>query len=112
MSKFREKVSETLDILVMKYPKAFFPKDSPDTLPLRIGVYTLITGQNPEIKRGVIAMALKMYTAKSRYLRALATRPDRVDLEGNAFEPVSEKHRTMALAVLAGRQARDMARAA
>ncbi len=105
-------LEEVLAVLTAKYPKAFFPKDSPDTKPLRIGIFTLITGQKPEFGRAIIGAALKRYTSKDRYMRALATCQDRVDLDGNPFEPVSEKNRLRAITTLAERQAAKLQKAA
>lgn len=103
---------QVIRMLAAKYPKSFFPSGSADTKPLRIGIFTLITGQNPNIPRATVGYALKFYTTKTRYLRALATCEYRVDLDGNNYEPVSERNRARAIAALAERQAELLERAA
>mgnify|MGYP001566114889 CR=1 FL=1 len=110
--KYWSQVGPVLDILVAKYPKAFFPKDSPETKPLQIGVFTLITGQNPDIPRPIIGEFLRRYTSKTRYLRALAACSDRVDLAGEPFEPVSQRARDRATLELLARQEKQLKRAA
>jgi sRNA-binding protein len=100
----RENMDKVLAALVEKYPAAFFPKDSPNTKPLRIGIFTRITGENRKFSRGMIASFLKNYTSKDRYLRALMTCPDRVELDGSAFEPVLDSHRHHAFEILIQRQ--------
>ena len=110
--KWREmgrKKREILDILVAKYPRAFFPSGSLDTKPLRIGIFTLITGQNPEISRTMISLALQHYTMKDRYLRALATCSGRVDLDGNIYEEILPTHRDFAIELLMERQDKKLA---
>lgn len=111
-SSFAGKVAATLDVLVGKYPNAIFPKDSTETKPLRIGVYTLLTGQNPEIGRATIAGFLRSYTKKDRYLRALTICADRVDLSGNPFEPVAKSHGVEAARILLEREQDRMKKAA
>ncbi len=111
-AEFRVRVNHALDVLVEKYPLCFFPKDSTETKPLRIGIFTLITGQNPKMGRGLISGVLRSYTMKDRYLRALATCPDRVSLDGTAFGPVSESHRDYAIQTLMERQQHKMQKAA
>ena len=103
-SQFWDRVNGTLDVLVQKYPKAFFPKDSTETKPLQRGIFVLVTGQNREIPRTVIGACIKNYTMKTRYLRALATCADRVSLDGSAVEPVLGKHRDRAIGLLAERE--------
>lgn len=111
-AEFKAKVEAALDRFVEKYPAAFFPKDSTQTRPLQIGVFTILTGQNPDIGRRVVAEALQRYTMKDRYLRALATSAHRFDLDGMVCGEVSEKHRDFAIKTLAERQARKMVEAA
>lgn len=109
---FKARVDAALDRFIQKYPGAFFPKDSADTRPLAIGVFTILTGQNRDIGRKVIAEALARYTMKDRYLRALAVSESRFDLNGRPDGVVSEKHREFAIKLLAERQAAKVARAA
>lgn len=111
-SEFNTKVNAALDRFIQRYPAAFFPKDSTDTRPLAIGVFTLLTGENPDLGRRVVAVVLDRYTSKDRYLRALAISAHRFDLEGRVSGEVSEKHRAHAIMLLAERQAKQMAIAA
>lgn len=87
-----------------KYPNAIFPKDSVKTRPLRRGIFTRLTAQNPEFSRKTIARFLEAYTQKDRYLRAIITCPDRVDLDGSAYEPILPYHREHAFKILSERQ--------
>jgi len=103
------RVEPTLEILVQKYPMAFFPKDSPETKPLMRGIFTFVTGGNPEIPRAIIAESLRRYTLKNRYLKALATHSHRIALDGAEVESVSEKHRNHAIQILLERQSRRIA---
>jgi sRNA-binding protein len=100
----KSKIDKVLAALVEKHPAAFFPKDSPDTKPLRIGIFTRVTAENPEFSRARIAAFMKDYTSKDRYLRALMTCPDRVEIDGSAFEPVLDDHRRFAFETLSKRQ--------
>jgi sRNA-binding protein len=106
---FWKSVNELLPLLCERYPKTFFPKGSMKTLPLKIGIAQDLMEQNIDIKAQAIAMFIKQYTAKGRYLRAIATRPWRIDLKGNPCGEVSEKHRNHALKKLAARQTRKEA---
>lgn len=106
------RINIVLDRFVEKYPMAFFPTDSMDTQPLRTGIFTLLTGDNPDISRTMVSYALRKYTSKNRYLCALVARPHRVGLDGSPFEPVSDQHRDYALRELAARQAQTIGRAA
>jgi sRNA-binding protein len=111
-AEFKAKVEAALDRFTQKYPGAFFPKDSAETRPLRIGIFTILTGQNPDIGRRVVAEALQRYTMKDRYLRALATSAHRFDLDGRICGEVSEAHRDFAIKMLAERQERKLVEAA
>lgn len=106
------KIRSTLIVFEMKYPKAFFPKDSPDTVPLAIGIHQVLIDENPQINPLLVVTALRRYLGKNRYQRALATKENRMNLDGSVFGPVSEKHRAHAIAELAKRQAKEMAKAA
>lgn len=111
-SKFWARVDAAIDVFMEKYPQAFLPKDSVETKPLRIGVFTRLTAENPDIPRGIVAEALKRYTLKDRYLRALLTCQDRVELDGSSFQPVLDHHREYALKLLSDRQQKQVAREA
>lgn len=111
-AEFNKNVGIALDRFIQRYPAAFFPKDSTDTRPLAIGIFILLTGQNPDLGRRVVAVALDRYTSKDRYLRALAMSAHRFDLEGRVSGEVSERHRAHAIMLLAERQAKQMAIAA
>lgn len=111
-TEFWAKVNATFQLFLQKYPKTFFPKDSVETRPLRTGIFTRLTAENPEIKRAVIGEFLKNYTLKDRYLRALISCPDRVELDGSAYQPVLDKHREYALKLLTERQESRVAKKA
>lgn len=111
-SKFWARVNAALDVFIEKYPRAFLPKDSVETKPLRIGVFTRLTAENRDIPRIIVAEALKSYTLKDRYLRALLTCSDRVELDGSPFQPVLDHHRERALQMLTERQQQRVKEAA
>lgn len=106
--RFKAKSDAAIDLFVQRYPAVFFPSGSAETRPLEIGIFTKLTGQNPNIGRGVVSNALRRYTKKDRYLRALATSAHRFDLDGRICGDVSESHRDLAIKELAERQSRKL----
>lgn len=100
----KKRVKHVFKVFLEKYPKAFFPDDSAETKPLRMGVFTLLTAQNREFSRELIASFLKIYTEKDRYLRAIMICPYRVELDGSSYEPVFDGHRQHAFRKLSERQ--------
>jgi sRNA-binding protein len=111
-AEFREKINSVLDILVQKYPKSIFPKDSTDTAPLAIGIHQALINENPDIRPYWIVQFVRSYTQKDRYLRAVVTAPNRVNLDGSTSEEITVRHRERAVSQLAERQARRLAKEA
>lgn len=93
-------------MLPIKYPKTFFPKDSIDTKPLAIGIRQSLVLDNPDVEWFVVSSALGRYVRKNRYLKALSTCPDRINLDGSISCPVDPKHRDYAISQLTERQSR------
>ena len=76
--------------------------------PLKIGIDRDI---GELVERPIVANALRLYVGNDGYLRAMA-RPgaQRIDLEGNVVEPVSESDASNARAVLERRRKQQAAR--
>ena len=108
----RERADKVLAVLVERHPLTFFPKDSPDTQPIMRGIYHLIRMRHADLKSYEVSCFLRIYTGKTRYLRALTTHPSRIDLDGKAVEPIKDSHREHAAAELAEREARNAQRQA
>lgn len=100
--------------LAQHYPHLFGER----LQPLKRGIFHDIvaahpknTAENPQVAGGVFApepaelkQALAVHTRSSRYLTAMASGAPRVDLAGNAVEPVTVEHRFDALARLLPRK--------
>lgn len=112
MNKYEKRVArEVLAEMIAAYPKCFFPKDSPETVPLKSGIMTELLKAHPAIKRHRMGIFIGDYTGKSRYHRAVLTCSHRVGLDGLQTEPVKEEHRERASRILAEREAEKQKRA-
>lgn len=96
--------------LVPAHPAAIFPKDSPDTKPLKVGIFEDLVAAHPEIDKPALSSFVREYTQKTRYHRAMVSCSHRVDLDGNPCQAVGEPHRERAKQVLAGREKQADAR--
>ena len=112
MAKSWEKTEarKTLEIMVKAHPATFFPKDSPDTRPLKLGIAEDIIAEHPELKPGAVRRFLAIYCNKQRYLTAIAAGRPRVGLDGVEVGPVTEANIGYANRVLAQREVERAAR--
>jgi ProP effector len=78
-----------------------------DCMPLAIGIDKQLIARIPEIDRKVLRIALGMHTNSSRYLRRMAKATNRVDLDGNSADEVTEAHRTHAAELLKERAKKE-----
>lgn len=65
--------------------------------PLAIGIHKAIKVRLPDIGDGSLRMALKGYTASTKYLKAIANDKQRFDLDGNPAGEVTAEQRQQAL---------------
>jgi sRNA-binding protein len=92
--------AEMLPVLVMAYPKAFFPLGR-SCRPLRVGIFQdLDAVLPPKIDRPELRLYLGIYTRQARYLRELTVGAARIDLNGRHAGWVSAKEAASAAARL------------
>jgi ProP effector len=58
--------------------------------PLKIGIHNDVIARHPEVRRSLIASALKTYTRSLGYLETLKAGSARIDLEGNPVGTVTD----------------------
>lgn len=68
-----------------------------DCQPLAIGIHKAIKTRLPDIGEGSLRMALKNYTASTKYLKAIANGKQRFDLDGNPAGEVTAEQRQQAM---------------
>jgi ProP effector len=68
-----------------------------DGQPLAIGIHKAIKARLPNIGEGSLRMALKGYTASTKYLKVIANGKQRFDLDGNPAGEVTPEQRQQAL---------------
>ena len=71
-----------------------------DCLPLAIGIHKAIVARLPELDPQQLRAAMRMHTASTRYLKALAQASSRFDLDGEAAGEVTAEQRQQALTTL------------
>ncbi|MFZ4537689.1 ProQ/FINO family protein [Propionivibrio sp.] len=81
-----------------------------DYSPLAIGIDKQLHARLPDLERKTLRIALGMHTNSLRYLKTLEKATQRLDLDGNAGDEVSEEHRSYASEVLRERFKRDAER--
>ncbi|MDO8176773.1 MAG: ProQ/FINO family protein [Undibacterium sp.] len=69
-------------------------------MPLTIGIDKQLFALYPEVSRKTLRVALGIHTNSLRYLKIMEKAKNRVDLEGNAAEEVTDLHRAHATTVL------------
>lgn len=105
MTKYERRLArDVLAKLVEAHPRAIFPKDSPNTRPLKEGVMNDLIAAHPEIKRYHLNCFIGVYTNKSRYHRGMLEHAHRVDLDGNSAQPVKLENRERARGILLERE--------
>lgn len=108
-SKKNRFVRAVLRRFMAAHPKAFFGKDSPETVPLKIGIGTDLIAAHPDMTPSAIGSFLQVYTNKNRYHRAMVSKPNRLDLAGQPSGPVSDADRARADHQLAERASKPKA---
>lgn len=106
----RSVVEETQKWLFETFP-ACFKRDF--SLPLKVGIVKDIfekMGDDTGMSRIQIRRALQAYTNHPWYQRALASKTERVDLDGQVAGSVEEEHKIAAEKNLAYRRLRSFAR--
>ena len=86
-------LNKVIEFLTIKFPKSFSLKG--EAKPLKVGIFNDIAGQIGEedpVSKTQIRHALRRYTNSWRYLEAVVKGGQRVDLEGNDAEPLTEEH--------------------
>ena len=69
-------------------------------MPLAIGIDKQLFALYPDVSRKTLRVALGIHTNSLRYLKIMEKAKNRVDLEGNAAEEVTDVHRAHATTVL------------
>jgi ProP effector len=70
---------------------------------MAIGIHKAIKLRLPDIGEGSLRMALKGYTASTKYLKAIANGKQRFDLDGNPAGEVTTEQRQQALETIKDR---------
>jgi ProP effector len=95
----------TIRALAERFPKAFYPpENAKHRKPLRIGIFKDIQVAAPEIDTQQLRVAMRVYTHSGGYLYALSRGDQRVDLDGNPVENVSERDQARAKEILTKRK--------
>ena len=78
---------------------------APPAKPIKLRIQADIQQRAPGLfNKRTLSVFLHRHTTSTPYLRALATAPQRVDLDGNAAGEIAEEHRGAAVAELARRR--------
>ena len=78
---------------------------APPAKPIKLRIHTDIQLRAPGVfNKRSLSIFLHRHTTSTAYLRALATAPQRVDLDGNAAGDIAEEHRSAAATELARRK--------
>ncbi len=97
----RQAVRPVLETLFELYPKLF----GADFLPLKLGIFQELLAKHPEhLERTSLKAALGVHTRSTPYLKSIAERKPRHDLQGDPVEPVAPEHVYQALIELARRR--------
>jgi ProP effector len=103
---FKEIEDEILPVLVLQFPRAFFPRGK-SCRPLRIGIGDELEAALPDgIDRKKLRNYLGFYTKLTRYLRELTPGATRIDLNGAPAGTVSEEEALNARRILEDRWTR------
>lgn len=90
MAELDRQVIATLNLFVNQYPVFAEGK------PLAIGMREELTKRHPDIEPRLLRSALLKHCKRPRYLKALASIPERYDLDGNPSGVVTEEQRDKA----------------
>ena len=92
-------------ILVDRFPECFAPSSSDvEKRPLAIGIDKELFARCPDLPRISIRKALRHYTSRPSYLRAVIVGAERIGLDGQPVELISEREADFALASLAAQR--------
>ena len=67
-----------------------------DCQPLAIGIHKALKTAHPELSEGAIRFALKIHTASTKYLKAVASGNRRYDLDANPVGEISAEQKQQA----------------
>lgn len=70
---------------------------------MALGIHKVIKERMPDIDVAQLRLAMKAHTASFCYLKAVATGKQRVDLDGNPVEELTDEHREVAAVALRDR---------
>jgi sRNA-binding protein len=101
--------SECAQALKARFPALFAGAPKPLKLRIQADIQARAPG---EFSRQSLSGFLRRYTGSTGYLMALARAPHRLDLDGQATDPISEEHRKAAQEELARRRQLNEARRA
>lgn len=71
-----------------------------DCQPLAIGIHKVLKLRQPDLSDGGLRLALRLHTASTKYLKAIANGSQRFDLDGNATGEITAEQRQQALDTL------------
>ncbi len=85
-----KRARETRAILVERFPNVFAAKGAAKR-PLRLGIHVDIIRACPDLSIRDVRNALADYTSGFKYLEGTVAGVKRIGLDGNAYEPVTER---------------------
>jgi len=96
-SKRQRQALATLEIMHVRWPKAFPPPGSRARLhPVAIGIHAQIAAAAPDLTARRIDLALRAWTGRLSYLEALAKGRPRVDIDGRPVAQTTDAERDAA----------------
>jgi sRNA-binding protein len=98
----KEDIYAALARLTEAFPQTFVLEKYRPHRPLKIGIAADIPARCPELERGVLSVALSVYTRRVMYLQSLVAGAARIDLDGKAAGEVTVRDAEYAAAKLAG----------
>ena len=97
----RATIGAVIRLLCDRFPQAFSGRGQPRR-PLKVGIHAdLVTALNGAVRPPALKSALRAYTSKPSYLRALFAGTTRVSLDGSPAGTVTSEDETAARARLA-----------
>jgi sRNA-binding protein len=94
----------TLLLLRQRFPLAFARLNARTRQPLKVGVRDAISAQMPDHNPADIALALKIYTGHSAYLRQCTENAERIGLDGEVVGVVTKEQAAHAAELIAKRR--------
>jgi len=98
----RQQNRDLLKIFCKIYPLTFFPWAMPKR-PLKVGIFEDLVAAHPALSKTRLKRLLRDYTSTYRYIRLIAQKVPRIDLNGDFAGNVSDDEQEQAISDLARR---------